>query len=70
MDSRREELEQACARVRRQIEIEQFSRSFGSSVNNAERITALVEGLRATLLELETALAEIDVDATSPTVDS
>jgi hypothetical protein len=60
MGSPRHELEQACARVRRQIEIEESTRSFGSSVNNQERIAALVDGLRATLAELEGALADLE----------
>lgn len=59
MPSLREDLETACANVRRQIEVQQQSWAY-DGFNNRDRRNGLVAELQAELSELETALANLD----------
>jgi hypothetical protein len=58
MPSLREELETACAKVRRQLEVENLSWSY-KAVDDTDRKAALVAELQAELTELEDALANL-----------
>jgi hypothetical protein len=57
----REELEAACAKVRRQIEVQRESSAW-LALNNQGRRDSLVAELEAELAKLEAALAELDPD--------
>jgi len=60
MSSLREELEQACTKVRRQIEVQNSSLPMaGGSSPNTERKRGLVAELQAELTELEAAFARL-----------
>ena len=61
MASIREELEDVCAKVRRQIEIHQSSWAYGS-VGNDETVGTQVADLEAELSQLKDALANLEPD--------